>query len=181
MDSAEVSQRIQRLRSIIGTYPDFPKPGILFRDIFPVFQNAEALADLISVMLETIKCQAPDVTAIVGIEARGFLFGPLLAYKLSAAFIPIRKPGKLPGPTEHVKYELEYGTDTLEIATAAIPKLSKVVIVDDLMATGGTMEAAVRLVERVGGCIALCLTAMELTELKGKNKLNAKFTSIIQY
>ncbi len=153
----------------IRSIPDFPKPGIIFRDVTTVTQSAEGLQDSINAMKE--KIQDLDFDVIVGLEARGFIFGMVLAYVLGKAFVPIRKKGKLPCKTISESYTLEYGTAEIEIHEDAIQKGQKVIIVDDLIATGGTVEAAIKLIERLGGCVVDCLFLVELAGLKGREKL----------
>jgi len=179
--AASFDRKLTAIKNAIGSYPDFPKAGILFRDIFPIFQDVKLLEDLISIMAGIIETKAAGATVIAGLEARGFLFGPLIGLRLGLPFIPIRKAGKLPGAVVKTTYQLEYGSDSLEIQTNAISSHSKVVIVDDLMATGGTMEAACKLIETGGGNVTLCLAVIELLDLKGKEKLKAPFSSIVQY
>ena len=128
------------LKSRIRTIPDYPKPGILFRDITTLLQDPFGFRKLIDDLVQPFTGNTID--AVAGIEARGFIFAPALAYNLNAGFIPIRKPGKLPSETETVTYDLEYGTDTLEIHKEAFPNRSRVIIADDLLATGGTAKAA---------------------------------------
>src|ERR1700743_3409068 len=137
------------LKQLIRAVPDFPKPGILFYDITTVLKDKTGFAQLIDAFAQYYIGKKIDV--VLGIEARGFIFGPALASRLNAGFVPIRKPGKLPALTEKVKYDLEYGSDSLEIHKDAIAPGQRVIIVDDLLATGGTMQASVELVERLGG------------------------------
>jgi adenine phosphoribosyltransferase len=156
------------LKELIRTVPDFPKPGILFYDITTLLKDKTGFAQLIDAFAAYYIDK--DIDLVLGIEARGFIFGPALAYRLNAGFVPVRKPKKLPAPTAKVKYDLEYGTDSLEIHLDAIQPGQRVVIVDDLLATGGTMEATVQLVEQLGGEIAGLAVAIELDFLKGRNK-----------
>ena len=150
-----------KLEDTIRTIPDFPKPGILFRDVTTLFKNPEAFHQLISDMAEDLKDKHVDV--VVGPEARGFIMGSALAYALGAGFVPARKPGKLPCETVSYEYSLEYGTDSLEIHTDAIQKGQKVVVVDDLLATGG-----IKLIEQKGGEVVAVRFAIELnSELNG--------------
>jgi len=156
------------LKSLIRTIPDFPKKGILFRDITPVLQNGEAFRKVIL----TFKKETPkDITKVVAIESRGFIFGASLAYLLGVGFVPIRKSGKLPWKKVKIDYDLEYGTDTIEIHEDAIEKGEKVVLVDDLLATGGTAFASCKLIEKCGGIVKKILFLVELEELKGREKL----------
>ncbi len=149
--------------------PDFPKPGILFKDITPVVQNYEAMREVIDTMVERCKPLQPDV--VLGIEARGFLFGAPIALDLNLGFVPLRKLGKLPGNRITEEYALEYGTNTVEIHTDAVAPGERVLIVDDLLATGGTAAAAARLVERMGGVVAGFCFLAELDFLEGREAL----------
>src|ERR1700760_2460694 len=157
------------LKSLIRTVPNFPKPGILFYDITTLLKDRQGYSTLVDA-LAAHYIGAEDVDLVLGIEARGFIFGPALAYRLNAGFVPVRKPGKLPGETARVTYDLEYGTDALEIHVDAIEPGQNVLIVDDLLATGGTMEATVKLVRKLGGHIAGLGFAVELDFLKGREK-----------
>jgi adenine phosphoribosyltransferase len=157
------------LKKLIREVPDFPKKGILFYDITTLLKDKKGLATLIDAMAEHYINKSVDL--IVGIEARGFIFGPALAYRLNAGFVPVRKPKKLPAETARVTYDLEYGTDTLEIHKDAVAKGQRVVIVDDLLATGGTATACVQLVKSIGGEVAGLGFAVELDFLKGREKL----------
>src|SRR2546423_4724199 len=134
---------------MIRTVPDFPKPGIMFYDITTLLKDPYGLRTTIDRLVECI--DDPDIDTVIGIEARGFIFAPALAYRLKAGFVPVRKPRKLPAATESISYDLEYGTDTLEIHSDAIGKGHRVLIADDLLATGGTARAGVCLVGRLGG------------------------------
>ena len=156
------------LKELVRTVPDFPKPGILFYDITTLLKDKKGFAELIDALAAHYIGQ--DIDLVLGIEARGFIFGPALAYRLNAGFVPVRKPRKLPAPVARVTYELEYGTDTLEIHQDAIEPGQRVIIVDDLLATGGTMEATVKLVHQLGGQIAGLGFAVELDFLKGRDK-----------
>src|ERR671928_1959458 len=138
---------MDHLKSLIREVPDFPKPGINFYDITTLLKHPEGLRKVVDAMAEKFKNE--KVEAVVGIEARGFIFAPALAYHLGAGFVPVRKPKKLPAETERISYELEYGMDTLEVHKDAIERGMRVVIADDLLATGGTALASVRLVEKL--------------------------------
>ena len=154
------------LKALIRAVPDFPKPGILFYDITTVLKDKTGFAQLIDAFAQYYI--GKDIDVVLGIEARGFIFGPALAYRLNAGFVPIRKPGKLPAATETVKYDLEYGSDSLQIHKDAIRPGQRVIIVDDLLATGGTMQASVDLVERLGGIVVSLGVAVELDFLRGR-------------
>lgn len=157
------------LASFLRDVPDFPKPGILFKDISPMLASPEAMH------AATDQLAAMDfgkINKIAGIESRGFLFGVPLAMKLDVGFVPVRKPGKLPWKTNRVDYELEYGTDAVEIHQDAVQPGERVLMIDDLLATGGTMAAACKLVESGGGVVAGCGFVIELTFLNGREKLD---------
>jgi adenine phosphoribosyltransferase len=156
------------LKALVRTIPDFPKPGILFYDITTLLKDPKGFAALIDALAQYYIDK--DIDLVLGIEARGFIFGPALAYRLNAGFVPVRKPGKLPGPKVRVTYDLEYGSDTLEIHADAIEPGQRVVLVDDLLATGGTMEATIKLVQQLGGEIAGLGFAIELDFLKGRDR-----------
>jgi len=158
------------IRSLIRDVPDFPKKGILFKDITPLLRDARGMAAVIDAMAEQVPGR-PD--AIVGIESRGFIFGTPLATKLGCGFVPIRKPKKLPWKTYAQSYQLEYGTDTIEIHQDALQPGQKAVIVDDLLATGGTAEAAGKLVAKCGASVSAFLFVIELGFLDGRSKLPA--------
>ena len=154
----------------IRDVPDFPKPGILFKDITPLLQSPEGLASSIDLLADLVSPEEYDL--VCGIESRGFIFGTALANKVGKGFIPIRKPGKLPWKTASESYELEYGTDTIEIHVDAVNEtMKRILIVDDLLATGGTMEAALRLVRKIGGHPVACAVVIELSFLPGREKL----------
>jgi adenine phosphoribosyltransferase len=156
------------LKELVRTVADFPKPGILFYDITTLLKDPKGFAELIDALAQHYI--GADVDLVLGIEARGFIFGPALAYRLNAGFVPVRKPKKLPAPTAKVSYDLEYGTDSLEIHMDAIEPGQKVILVDDLLATGGTMEATIKLVQQLGGEIAGLAFAIELDFLRGREK-----------
>jgi adenine phosphoribosyltransferase len=160
---------MDEFKKLIREVPDFPKPGILFYDITTLLKDKTGFKRVIDEMSERISSHKPDL--VMGIEARGFIFAPALAYNLGAGFVPIRKPKKLPSETERITYDLEYGTDTLEIHKDAVKPGARVVIADDLLATGGTAAAAVRLVEMLGGKVSATAFVIELDFLKGRDRL----------
>jgi adenine phosphoribosyltransferase len=157
------------LRAKIREVPDFPKPGILFYDITTLLKEPEAFRDVVDRMAEPVANDRIDL--VVGMESRGFIFAAPLAYKLGAGFVPVRKLGKLPADTIEVEYDLEYGTATLEVHRDAIAEGQRVLIVDDLLATGGTVLGTIELVKRLGGEIAGLSFMVELTALNGRDKL----------
>jgi adenine phosphoribosyltransferase len=156
------------LKTLVRTVPDFPRPGILFYDITTLLKDKAGFATMIDAFAQYYI--GKEIDLVLGIEARGFIFGPALAYRLNAGFVPVRKPKKLPGPTVRVTYDLEYGSDALEIHADAIEPGQRVVLVDDLLATGGTMEATIKLVQQLGGEIAGLAFAIELDFLKGRDR-----------
>ena len=164
----------------IREIPDFPKPGVSFKDITPLLGNPTAFHKAIDEFALRYKLAAID--AVVGIDARGFIFGSALAYRLGTAFVPIRKSGKLPFDKYEVTYDLEYGSDTVAIHRDAFSKDSRVLICDDLLATGGTLAASIKLVEKLEGHIVGIATLVELTELNGREKIpNYDIFSLIKY
>jgi len=168
------------LKRYIRDISDFPKPGILFRDITPLLGDAEALRETIKRLAEPY--QGQGVNSVVAAEARGFIFAAPLALELNAGFVPVRKPGKLPYDTHSFRYDLEYGSDTLEMHVDGVPPGSRVLVVDDLLATGGTVGACVKLLERTGANIVGCAFAIELLALGGAAKLAPHpVFSLIQY
>ena len=160
---------VEALKALVRTVPDFPKPGILFYDITTLLKDKTGFAQMIDALAAHYIARKIDL--VLGIEARGFIFGPALAYRLNAGFVPVRKPHKLPAPVARVTYDLEYGTDTLEIHRDAIQPGQRVLIVDDLLATGGTAAAAARMVRGAGGTVAGIGFVIELTFLEGRRKL----------
>ncbi len=158
------------LASTIRDVPDFPVEGILFKDITTLLKNPAALKEAVDRMMAYAESRAVDV--VVGVESRGFIFGMPLAYNLGVGFVPVRKPGKLPAEKISESYTLEYGTNTLEIHVDAIETGQRVLVIDDLLATGGTALATCRLVERLGGVVAGCAFAIELNFLHGRDKLH---------
>ncbi len=168
------------LKQLIREIPDFPKPGILFYDITTLLKDKQGLKDTIDALKSHY--QGVQVDVVVGVEARGFIFAPALAYALGAGFVPVRKPRKLPSICASISYDLEYGSDTLEVHKDAIAAGAKVLIVDDLLATGGTAAAVTRLVEQLGGTVAGLGFVLELTFLGGREKLDGYETfSLLQY
>ena len=157
------------LKKLIREVPDFPKPGILFYDITTLLKDKVGFATLIDAL--SAHYMERDIDLVLGIEARGFIFGPALAYRLNAGFVPVRKPKKLPAETAKVTYQLEYGSDSLEMHKDAIRSGQRVIIVDDLLATGGTCAATVQLAKSLGGNIAGLAFVVELDFLKGREKL----------
>ena len=171
---------MDKLKQLIREVPDFPKPGILFYDITTLLKDKDGLKGVIDGMADHYR--DADVDVVVGIEARGFIFAPALAYALGAGFVPVRKPKKLPSATEKISYELEYGLDTLEVHKDAVEKGTRVLIADDLLATGGTALAAGNLVEKLGGEVAGYAFVVELEFLKGRDRLKEyNIASLIQY
>ena len=167
--SSKTSVNCEPLKKLIREVPDFPKKGILFYDITTLLKDKLGFAALIDALSEHYLQKKIDL--VLGIEARGFIFGPALAYRLNAGFVPVRKPGKLPAATARYNYALEYGTNTLEIHKDAIQKGQRVIIVDDLLATGGTAEATAKLATSLGAEIAGLGFVVELDFLKGREKL----------
>eukprot|EP00158_Paraphelidium_tribonemae_P000871 Partr_v1_DN23573_c0_g1_i1_m14321 putative adenine phosphoribosyltransferase len=169
-------------KALITAIPDFPQPGILFRDIFPVFLNPLALEAVLDELYREISSANERIDMIAGLDARGFLIGPILALRLGCAFVPIRKKGKLPGDVHVVSYQKEYGVDSFEMQKNSIKPGDRVVIVDDLLATGGSASAGRDLVEAGGGLVTKFVFLIELLELKGRDKLIAdKVYSLWKY
>jgi adenine phosphoribosyltransferase len=168
------------LKKLIREVPDYPKSGILFYDLTTLLQDKKGFHALIDQLCSHYDGRAIDVVA--GIEARGFIFAPALAYRLGAGFVPVRKPKKLPAKTASISYALEYGTDTLEIHEDAVKPGERVIICDDLLATGGTAAATAKLIQQLGGKVEGAAFAVELTFLHGRAKLNGlDVFSLIQY
>ena len=157
------------IKSSIKTIPDYPKPGIQFRDVTSLMQNATAFTEVINTFAQHY--QGKGITAIVGTEARGFIFGAPLAYKLGVPFVPVRKPGKLPRAVYSQSYQLEYGEDVLEIHTDALGQDDKVLMVDDLLATGGTIEATTKLIRRLNATVSDACFVVNLADLGGQRRL----------
>ena len=167
------------LKEHIRAIPDFPKPGILFYDISTLLGHPQAWRATVETLAEAIRPHRPDL--LVGIESRGFLVAAPLAYAIGCGFAMVRKKGKLPGATARFSYDLEYGTDTIEIQEDAISSGQRVIVVDDLLATGGTMQAAIALVQRQGGTVAAAACIIELAFLDGRRRLNVPLTSMVVY
>ncbi|MCX7625241.1 MAG: adenine phosphoribosyltransferase [Candidatus Sumerlaeaceae bacterium] len=168
------------LKSYIRDIPDFPKPGITFKDITPLLKAPEAFREAIEQLAQRYRDKG--ITQVVAIESRGFIFGAALAYAIGAGIVPVRKVGKLPAATYRESYELEYGTDSVEIHQDAITSADRVVVLDDVIATGGTLAAACRLVQSSGGEIHEAATIIELSFLNGREKLNdVPFFTLISY
>jgi adenine phosphoribosyltransferase len=170
----------EELRARIREIPDFPKPGILFYDITTLLKDGAAFRESIDLMLEPYKDEKIDI--VVGMESRGFIFSAPMAYKLNAGLVPVRKLGKLPAETITVEYALEYGSNTLEIHRDAIQAGQKVLIVDDLLATGGTVQGTIELIERLKGDVVGLAFLVELDFLKGRDRLDGRrVTSVVKY
>jgi adenine phosphoribosyltransferase len=167
------------LKDHIRAIPDFPKPGILFYDISTLLAHPLAWRTTVERLADAVRPHKPDL--LVGIESRGFLVAAPLALALGCGFAMVRKKGKLPGPTVRYTYDLEYGSDTIEIQEDAVAPGQRVIVLDDLVATGGTMEAAVRLIEQRGGTVAAAACIIELTFLEGRCRLSVPLTSMISY
>jgi adenine phosphoribosyltransferase len=171
---------LETIRRAVRDLPDFPKPGILFKDITPLLGNGVLFAKTINILADRYRDQKIDT--VLGIESRGFIVGAALAYTLGAGFCVVRKPGKLPYDTHSASYDLEYGADSLEIHIDAIPANARVVIADDLIATGGTAAATAKLVSKLGGKVVECAFVIELSLLRGRQKLQPyDVFSILQY
>ncbi|MDR3505746.1 MAG: adenine phosphoribosyltransferase [Acidocella sp.] len=167
------------LKQHIRGIPDFPKPGILFYDISTLLRHADAWQVATGRLANVVRAYHPTVLA--GVESRGFLLAAPLALKLGCGFVMLRKPGKLPGATVGLDYALEYGTDRIEIQADAIEPGARVVVVDDLLATGGTMAAGIKLLQKVGGDVVAAASLIELTFLGGRAKLDVPFEALVQY
>ena len=171
---------MEQFKKLIRNVPDFPKKGILFYDITTLLKNAKALREVMDLLAGKYMNQKIDL--VLGVESRGFIFAPILAYQLGAGFVPVRKPGKLPAESVKVSYDLEYGKDALEIHKDAIQPQQRVLIVDDLLATGGTAAAVTQMVQQMGGQVVALAFLVELVFLDGRKKLNGfEVFSLLQY
>jgi len=180
MPDAERTSIADAARRAIRDIPDFPKPGVIFKDITPLLADAALFRRVTAALADPFR--GIDITHVVAIESRGFILGAPVAQRLGAAFVPVRKPGKLPSRTVREDYALEYGTDALEMHADALARAEGVLIVDDVLATGGTAAATCRLVERVGGRVAGCAFLLELTFLHGRAPLaGRRIDALLQY
>ncbi|MCL5100491.1 MAG: adenine phosphoribosyltransferase [Candidatus Marsarchaeota archaeon] len=169
------------LRSKIRDIPDYPKPGILFKDITPMLSDAKSFSDCISELCKEVESKVGTIDYVLGIEARGFIIGSALAYKMGVGFIPARKKGKLPYKKISVDYTIEYGKDTIEVHEDSVPKGSRVLIADDLLATGGTAKAAATLVEKLGGTVSGFAFVIWLSQLEGEKLIGSDPIYLIKY
>jgi adenine phosphoribosyltransferase len=170
---------VMDLKQHIRSIPDFPRPGILFYDISTLLAHPEAWRSTVSRLADALRPQQPDL--LIGIESRGFLVAAPVAYELRRGFAMVRKSGKLPGRTVRFTYDLEYGTDTIEMQADAIVPGQRIVVLDDLLATGGTMQAAIDLIRRQGGIVASAACIIELSFLQGRRRIAVPFTAIVEY
>lgn len=171
---------MERLTSKIRDIPDFPKPGILFKDITPLVKDPAALRLAIHLLLQPFLGR--EITAVAGMESRGFIFGSLVAWELGIPFIPLRKPGKLPYDVQSVSYDLEYGSAQLEVHIDAVDETDRVLLIDDLLATGGTAKASCELIEKLGAKVEACAFVVELDFLSGRDRLQGyEVHSLIHY
>jgi adenine phosphoribosyltransferase len=177
--SAKTAEDLDHLKEWIRDIPDFPVKGIIFKDITPLLRNPVAMRTACDALADRFRDRG--VTAVCGMEARGFIFGSVLAYRLGLGFVPLRKPGKLPYDRRTISYQLEYGTATLEVHRDAVGADDKVLMVDDVLATGGTMAASCRLIESLGAKIVACAFLLELAFLKGRDKLHHEVVSLLKY
>ena len=171
---------MERLKAHIRNIPDFPKPGIQFKDITPLVKNPMMLRLAVNQLIHPFLGE--EITAIVGMEARGFIFGSLAAWEMGISFVPLRKPGKLPYDIQSISYDLEYGSASLEVHTDALDSSDKVLLVDDLIATGGTAVASCQLIEKLGAEVSACAFVIELDDLNGRDLLSQyRVHSLIHY
>jgi adenine phosphoribosyltransferase len=177
-----LDEKVDKIRAVIKSYPDFPKSGILFHDVLPIFANPEATRYLADVLIHHIESLDSKPDIIVGLEARGFFPGILIASRMGLPFVPIRKKGKLPGAVKSVNYQLEYGSACFEISVADIKGGQKCLVVDDLLATGGSLKAAAQLIQSVGGSVVECMVIIEIVGLHGSKTLEGTpFFSLLKY
>lgn len=176
----ETNAKLDIIKKHIASFPDFPKKGILFWDIFSVLQRPKIFQILKEVLIEAVRNIQPPPDCVVSLDSRGFLFGPLISLEFDFPFVPIRKKGKLPGEVVSSTYSKEYGEDTLELQLGSIQQGQRVLLVDDLLATGGTLSCASELIEKIGGEVVACLVIMELPKLNGRNLINANVLSLIE-
>lgn len=179
-DSTEL-KNLEILREHIGNYPDFPAPGVLFRDIFSVYRNKEATKAFYSLLKSYALQLKNKVDVVFAIESRGFLIGPYISQILEIPFVPIRKKGKLPGKVESLEYGLEYGTDCIEIQADGAKVGTKALIVDDLIATGGSLQASCNLLKRLNIQVIQCFVIMKLVDLQGEKKVPGRVISLLDY
>ncbi|XP_078365135.1 adenine phosphoribosyltransferase-like [Oculina patagonica] len=179
---SDQEKALEYVKSLIRPFPDFPSPGIIFRDICPVLKDCNALRIVTDLLTDHLRKNFQKIDAIVGLDARGFLFGPLVSMSLNVPFLLVRKSGKLPGPTIKVSSTKEYRKDdVLEMQADAIHKGQKVVVLDDDLATGSTLQAACQLVHEAGGEVLQCVLIVELLELNGRSKVPAPCFSLVQF
>ncbi|XP_046450913.1 adenine phosphoribosyltransferase-like [Daphnia pulex] len=182
MDSTLYDSTLSDLKDKIKSYPDFPKEGIIFRDIFSILRDPACLKSVIDLMVAKIeKLKWNDVDVIVGLESRGFILAPLLAVKLNAGFVPIRKKGRLPGVCKEIAYTLEYRSDVLEIQEDSISQGQRVLVIDDLIATGGSLGATCKLLKGLDAKVVGCLVLLELDQLEGSKNVDAPVESLITF
>jgi len=179
MADSDHDKKLQIIKDNLKSYPDFPKKGINFYDVFSLLAEPATCSALLDLLSATVRRVCPDVDVFVGLDARGFLFGLPLATAFQRPFVPIRKKGKLPGRTASVTYQLEYGEDEFEIQADSISKGQKVVILDDLLATGGTLSAANTLVSGLGAAVCLNLVAIELAALSGRDRVASPVEAVL--
>lgn len=164
--------RLQGISQAIRVVPHFPKPGIMFQDITTLLLDHKAFKDTVDIFVD--RYRGMNISVVAGVEARGFMFGPSIALAIGAKFVPLRKPRKLPGEVISEAYDLEYGTDCLEMQIDAVKPGERALVIDDLVATGGTLSAAIRLLERMGAEVVECACVVGLREVKGQRRLNGK-------
>ncbi|KAK4020619.1 hypothetical protein OUZ56_002583 [Daphnia magna] len=182
MDSTLYESTLSDLKDKIKSYPDFPKEGIVFRDIFSVLRDPACLRNILDLMVAKIELlKWTDVDVVVGLESRGFILAPLLAVKLNAGFVPVRKKGRLPGVCKEIAYTLEYRSDVLEIQQDSIHQGQRVLIIDDLIATGGSLGATCKLLSGLNANVVGCLVLLELEQLHGSKNVEAPVESLITF